>query len=170
MSNPNKKTEAFTISNPNYATLDDIHQNLSGITEQLDKISLVEGINYDSIVNKINKDVSYISTQIEKINNKSTPSTTYEKDTFTNMSSTILYPSNLGSSLFSNKQNTKKKVSFNQNTNITDVSDLLPKNTQFQNKSNKQSPVHIEQSIINKITMGSFSIVGLFILYRALHK
>jgi hypothetical protein len=165
MSNPNQKTEAFTISNPNYATLDDIHQNLSGITEQLDKISLVEGINYDSIVNKINKDVSYISTQIEKINNKSIPSTSDEKDTFTNMSSTILYPSNLSSSLFSNKDNSKN--------NITDISDLLPKETQYQHniiKSNKQSPVHIEQSIINKITMGSFSIVGLFILYRALHK
>ena len=175
----NKKKEGFTISSPNFATLEDIQSNLGEITLQMDKISLADGINYDTVINKINKDVTYITTTLEKIKGKSASKTVplpvtepkSDLDTFQTITSTI-YPSQLNGCNIDNKKPTQR-VFFKQNadTTITAVSDLMPLDEIVHKYKTLDTiidePEQVEQNIINQITVASFSIVGLFILYRA---
>lgn len=177
----NKKKEGFTISSPNYATLEDIQSNLGEITLQLDKISLADGINYDTVINKINKDVTYITTTLEKIKGKSVSNSVPQPvvepkpdlETFQTITST-LYTSQLNGCNINNK-NPSQKVFLKQNedTTITAVSDLMPldeivhKYKTLETIIDEPQQTQVEQNIINQITVASFSIVGLFILYRA---
>ncbi len=178
----NKNIEGFTISSPNYASLDDIQSSLGDITLQMDQISLADGINYDTVINKINKDVTYITTQLERIKGKSATPTVPEPDTvpddtdtFQTITST-LYTSQLnGCNIRNNKSFQPVFLKHNGDT-ITAVSDLMPldetvhKYQTLKPALDEPEPKNNKENVINQITVASFSIVGLFILYRAFNK
>lgn len=167
-----KKTpETFTISTPRYATLEDVQNNLSNVGEQLDKMSLAPGVNYDSIISDIKKDIAYITSQVEQINKPPTP------ETFDSITSS-LYSSQLNSGVFSDKLKHTKPLYFKQ-TNTPSVGLLaLTEISPHEQKIERPSkpilnydiePILIEHNIMNKITIFMFSIVGLYILFRAFY-
>ena len=212
----NTKIEPYTIGTPRYATLEDVHTNLSEVAEQLDKMSLAEGVNYESAISDIDKDIAYINSQIDKIKNPSKEETfsnlepftegaksllsnkkitqlkkqnrkikkqeqeiekLIEKEPFSTIEN-ILSPSQLKGSEYSNDNNNKSTTYLKQmdtpNIYLTAVSTISPNekvvkpvNTDLKQKEEK--PHIIEPSPVNQITLFLFSIVGLFILHRALY-
>lgn len=216
----NTKIEPYTIGTPRYATLEDVHTNLSEVAEQLDKMSLAEGVNYESAISDIDKDIAYINSQIDKIKNPSKEETfsnlepftegaksllsnknitqlkkqlkkqnrkikkqeqeiekLIEKEPFSTIEN-ILSPSQLKGSEYSNDNNNKSTTYLKQmdtpEITLTAVSTLSPNekvvkplNTDLEQKEEK--PRIIEPSIVNQTTLFLFSIVGLFILHRALY-
>lgn len=214
----NTKIEPYTIGTPRYATLEDVHTNLSEVAEQLDKMSLAEGVNYESAISDIDKDIAYITSQIDKIKNPLKEETFSNLELFTEGSTSlpsnkmitqlkkqnrkikdqeqeiekfikkepfstienILYPSQLKGSEYSNDNNNNNKSTTylkqmdTPEITLTAVSTLSPNekivkpvNTDLEQKEEK--PRIIERSPVNQITLFLFSIVGLFILHRALY-
>ena len=218
----NTKIEPYTIGTPRYATLEDVHTNLSEVAEQLDKMSLAEGVNYESAISDIDKDIAYITSQIDKIKNPLKEETfsnlepftegatsllsnknitqlekqlkkqnrkikkqeqeiekLIEKEPFSTIEN-ILSPSQLKGSEYSNDNNNNNKSTTylkqmdTPEITLTAVSTLSPNekivkpvNTDLEQKEEK--PRIIERSPVNQITLFLFSIVGLFILHRALY-
>ena len=153
---PIEKNERFTIGSPNYATLEDIDNNLSDIAQQVEKLKVVDGINNDSILTDINKNITFITAQLENIKNPT--------ESFQNMNSmTTLNLSN-----YNGETGMKLEMPIRPNSNT--LQHLNKKTKNVNNEESEQVAVFIERNLINQITAGAFSIIGLYIVFRAITK
>jgi hypothetical protein len=176
--NWSNKREGFTISTSEYATLDDVRINLSDISKQVDKISIVEGIDNDDKINEINKELIYITQSLEQISSSPTVKSN-DEPTNNDGFHTQLNSSEYNGSTNTNSMRLLDNVYSNQNTvsHVMDERERYIKNNNAKSSENTETTddmsddtEFINKTLINQITLGAFSIVGLYIVYRGLKR